>query len=293
MISVKYLYAGHHKCASSYVKSILNSIASILNMEIGEAMDSKELISQEKRLDKVDFFYLLNANRNVAKTVIENLDNVKGFHVIRDPRDLIVSAYFSHLYSHPTSGWNVLLPHRAKLESLSKKDGIIAELEFCSEWMEDLYSWDYLENGNILDVKFEQIVEAPYLQWLKILKHLDILNEDLQVNDSIKDISMELFRRIQSKILVNSTLNKNEGISPYTALGIVYDHRFEALTKGRKTGSEDIKHHYRKGIPGDWRNHFDNEIIDCFKEKYNNLLLKLDYESESNWEDGYSLKVKY
>ena len=38
---------------------------------------------------------------------VEALQPLKGVHVIRDPRDIIVSGYFSHKHSHPVGH----LPH--------------------------------------------------------------------------------------------------------------------------------------------------------------------------------------
>ena len=37
---------------------------------------------------------------------------------------------------------------------------------------------------------------------------------------------------------------------------IVQENRFEKLTHGRPAGREDVSAHERKGIAGDWRNHF-------------------------------------
>src|SRR5580700_2887646 len=47
-----------------------------------------------------DFWSYINADYTFVRGV-----KLKGFHVVRDPRDLIVSAYFSHLYSHPDQNW--------------------------------------------------------------------------------------------------------------------------------------------------------------------------------------------
>jgi tetratricopeptide (TPR) repeat protein len=57
---------------------------------------------------------------------------------------------------------------------------------------------------------------------------------------------------------------------------------FANLSNGRIEGQEN-KSHYRKGQPGDWRNHFDSSHIDCFKKLYNPLLLKLGYETNEDW----------
>jgi hypothetical protein len=40
---------------------------------------------------------------------------------------------------------------------------------------------------------------------------------------------------------------------------------FENLTEGRKRGCEDKKSHFRKGIIGDWKNHFDDKSLSIYE----------------------------
>lgn len=52
---------------------------------------------------------------------------------------------------------------------------------------------------------------------------------------------------------------------------------------GRTPGEEDLGSHMRKGIVGDWRNHFTPRVRDCFKTRYADLLQKLGYEPTQEW----------
>ena len=54
---------------------------------------------------------------------------------------------------------------------------------------------------------------------------------------------------------------------------------FRALT-GREPGVEDPDSHYRKGIIGDWRNHFDDETLRQFDAVAGSLLSELGYAGE-------------
>lgn len=53
---------------------------------------------------------------------------------------------------------------------------------------------------------------------------------------------------------------------------------FEKLSGGRKEGEEDQTSFLRKGIVGDWRNHFSEANKDAFSQQTGELLSKLGYE---------------
>jgi Sulfotransferase domain len=52
---------------------------------------------------------------------------------------------------------------------------------------------------------------------------------------------------------------------------------------GRESGQEDRKRFYRKGVAGDWKNHFSDEDKQVFKEIAGDLLIRLGYEQDTNW----------
>jgi hypothetical protein len=60
-------------------------------------------------------------------------------------------------------------------------------------------------------------------------------------------------------------------------------HHFFKLSGGRKRGKENPKSHYRKGIAGDWRNHFTGDHKALFKHITGDLLIKLGYEKDNTW----------
>ncbi len=57
---------------------------------------------------------------------------------------------------------------------------------------------------------------------------------------------------------------------------------FERVS-GRKPGQEDQKSFARKGISGDWRNHFSDDHKARFKDIAGDLLIELGYETDKNW----------
>ena len=63
---------------------------------------------------------------------------------------------------------------------------------------------------------------------------------------------------------------------------IIKRHDFETVT-GRKPGQEDLTAQLRKGIAGDWRNHFTTPIKDAFKQQFGNILIETGYENDLDW----------
>ncbi len=111
-------YFGHHKAGSTWISRITQDICA-LSMLRAVVHDGPGKfgghLAEYYRANPFDFLILLNANYTFIRYV-----NVKGFHVVRDPRDIVVSGYFSHYYSHPDEGWPKLTHYRRYLRTLSK-----------------------------------------------------------------------------------------------------------------------------------------------------------------------------
>ena len=52
---------------------------------------------------------------------------------------------------------------------------------------------------------------------------------------------------------------------------------------GRQPGSQDASSFLRKGVVGDWTNHFDEEAARIFDQYAGDLLIRLGYESDHSW----------
>ncbi len=52
---------------------------------------------------------------------------------------------------------------------------------------------------------------------------------------------------------------------------------FSRVSKGRRRGEEDRSSHFRKGIVGDWANHFDRDALGRFEAATRGMLRELDY----------------
>ena len=228
---------------------------------------------------------------NAEKQYLHLEPNDRMFHIIRDPRDIAVSAYFSHLKSHSTHGWPELGLHRRKLETLSTEEGLLADMEFCKRLPTDshetrlyqsMFEWDYTQ-PNVMEVRYEDMVQDP-AQFMTNIFHFFGW-----IDDSSFDRSESIGYKL--RVLINMALVKyrfpwlfkRKSITTQTARSIIVKHNFAKKTKGRLPGQENPSHHYRKGVSGDWKNHFTEKHKKYFKENFNDLLIKLGYEKDDNW----------
>jgi hypothetical protein len=60
-------------------------------------------------------------------------------------------------------------------------------------------------------------------------------------------------------------------------LSTAYRTRFDARSGGRRAGQEDTASHYRKGVAGDWVDHFTPVHVEAFQERFGGLLDRLGY----------------
>jgi hypothetical protein len=168
----------------------------------------------------------------------------RHFVMLRDLRDILVSAFFSITGSHPELG-NVRSVRR-KLSRMSREDGLL--------WT--LYRW--LPWNAVI---FESWVKSgePWIKYEDLLANDVDLLEEVLIDRCELDVNREALRQA----IINC--------------------RFVNLSGGRSPGAEDVDMHYRKGIAGDWQNHFTAKIKKVFKREYGRLLIDAGYETDMNW----------
>jgi hypothetical protein len=159
----------------------------------------------------------------------------------------VVSAYFSHLYSHPLFG--KLEEHRERLRSVPIDEGLMLELESRKYQFRMMLEWNY-HRPEVLELRMEDVTTNAAEEVPRIMAHLG--------------------------------LGRADGLTRKRLARIVASHDFTALA-GRPVGEEDVTSHYRKGVAGDWATHFTSEHIEYFKAHYGELLLLLGYEKSNDW----------
>jgi hypothetical protein len=193
------------------------------------------------------------------------LPEAKVIHVIRDGRDIAVSA-MHHLWNHARDAGGHL---NIEPEELAKRDRYRKDPEAFIIGGESIFDeerlrrgfadpWNYMtiktmEEGPVLlgesytEVRYENLSEQPVKETGRLLEFLGADDGEEAVRRCIEATS------------------------------------FEKLSKGRKRGEEDSSSFLRKGIVGDWKNVFTERDKEIFKEAAGDLLIMLGYESDNDW----------
>jgi lipopolysaccharide transport system ATP-binding protein len=172
------------------------------------------------------------------------------FVVIRDLRDTLVSGYFSLRVSHPREGEVMVDAARRfgdMLQEVDVETGLRATME---EW---------------LPTAAANIQESWLEAGERLIRYEDLLDRDVEILEPLLIKQCEL------------------PVDPRLLRAAVKRNRFERLTGGRKRGEEDVTAHERKGIAGDWRNHFSEALKSDFKERWGDLLIATGYEQDLDW----------
>lgn len=290
------VYFGHHKCATQYIKDIFLRVTDLLgmfphrvdNFSAALPLDyhTREpfiglLEEHRSRLlnDPAKVWCLTNGDSQAVALLDSRGEPYRGFHVIRDPRDLLVSAYFSHLYSHPIrseGGW--IAEFRRRLEAAGDIErGLLLELEFNAPIFAALGDWNYA-HPQILETRYETLIANPVTEFCRIFNFLGIATPRWGV-PTLLGLVIDRARRRHT----------GRPFPPRTTLPVPVIHRiitanaFQRKAGGRRPGEEDARHHYRKGIPGDWRTYFTPQVTAAFKDRYGDLLVTLGYEKDTAW----------
>jgi hypothetical protein len=169
----------------------------------------------------------------------------RGSHVIRDPRDLVVSGYEYHLVT--TEPW-VLVPQRhlggisyqEYLRSLDPHDGLTAEIEWlASGTAKDLSEWNYNQK-EFIELRYEDVLADESTAFERLFHWYGF-------NDSAVAFGMDTVERLSLK---------HGGAKPT---------------------------HVRSGAPGEWATRFTPEHTARFKELTGDLVVDLGYETDSDW----------
>ena len=233
----KVLVGTHHKTGTVWMKNIFSQSCSKLKLKF---------FNGKIEQSPPDFNVILEHH---SQFDLENINtNYKGLHIIRDPRDIIISGCFYHQKSHEKWLHNSQdkfggLTYQEKINSYDTLDDkILFEMENSSLWnINAIINWDYA-NPAFLEVRYENL---------------------------ITDIDLLLFHKI------------------FTFLGfsgqVIPDMLKIAYSNSIFSGNLRKSVHVRAAKEKQWEKYFKPKHKARFLELYGDALIKLGYENSHEW----------
>ncbi|BCJ78083.1 hypothetical protein CS0771_76270 [Catellatospora sp. IY07-71] len=285
------VYSGRHKAASSWSRAILREACGLLGLNMVTVIAPEQWapygsLAELVRRERVDLLSLTN----IQQKHYETLPPRRTVNVIRDPRDIIVSGYFSHRNTHAVQAlgvtWHELPEHRRRLRELDVADGMLEEIEFSGYFLDHMNTWDYRQ-PEVLELRMEEQIGDPVAVWTRIFEHYGLLVPPGALTEWMRIAAVRL--RLAAlragpdgprwrRALPAPTLRRLP--RSYVPLTVGH-HTFTRLSySARRPGEVDEMNHYRKGVPGDWRNYFEERHRAAFRARYGDLAERLGYPAD-------------
>ena len=243
-----------HKTGSQWIKAILSDdiVLEKIGMKLYTYQNHLPTKGDPRKLTERVFYHSFPIKCIISPLYMDynsymsipKPESYKTFCIIRDPRDIVVSWFFSVKYSHPPMG--KILHHREILNQLSLSQGLVYCIEYLNDFgvFESLKSWINLpENDFYIKVfRFEDIVDVnrKYTEFAELFSHCNI------------------------------SVNTNE------IMWLLDKYSFQRLQKKKKLKNTNVSH-YRKGIPGNWKEYFNENVSKIFDKLTGNLVNELGY----------------
>lgn len=222
----------HHKCASSFINLYLNEVCNLNGLRI---------FSSHLGVAKPEPGYEISLLTNAVYSQIEDSRKVRVIHIIRNPLDIVLSAYYSHRLTHSVDGWPQLARQRRTLEKCSKEAGMFLTLAFLEQ------------------AEFYPLTPGP-LHALRAWRFDDARISTIRMEDLVSDVNLVL-----GEILV-------EHWGETTKLPDQRSFTFERISGGRRVGEVDETSHYRSGLSGGWRDELPQAVVSYVQENFYTLM---------------------
>lgn len=202
--------------------------------------------------------YNLTKNKNIV-------------YLLRDGRDVIISLYFHQLL------WNEKNKLSPKDVNYHRSQVPFSDYENIKENLAEFIKYTFEANpskiqhftymGNWYEYNMAWLREMESCPNIVMVKYEDLL---ANTENTLRNLLSGLLK-VDSKMLDTEKIQ-----------GVVNKFSFENQAK-RKKGEENVNSFLRKGIHGDWKNYFGEKEKELFKFYTKDLLVKLNYEKDTNW----------
>lgn len=233
----KIFVGSHHKTGTVWMRKVFKCICERLNLKF---------FAGEQRNLPGDFDLFM---QNHSRFFPENIsDPFRGLHIIRDPRDRIVSGMYYHQKSeekwlHKPMKELAGSTYQEKINNFNTmEDKLTFEMEHSGRWgIEEMLRWDYSDE-RFMNVKYEElIVDRDLLQFHSIFTFLGF---------------------------------------PGSVIPICLDC---AYNNSLFSGNVEKSVHVRSGKSSQWKTHFNSDHKKRFVEIFGDALVTLGYEEDNSW----------
>jgi Sulfotransferase domain len=233
------IHASHHKVGTVWFGNVLRDVSARYRLRFRE-IDGAGPISPG-----CDVAFYSHAG-NVTWDSLD-MSHTRVSHLVRDLRDMAVSAYFYHRRSgeewlhRPVAelGGRTYQEH---LCSLPEDEGLSEEIRRMARFqLPELVGWPYGRPG-VLELSYEDVLADEETAFKRLFSHYGFMSR---------------------------------AVAEATAAAM----KFSLSAGGRVAGNG----HVRSGRPGEWREVFTDDHVDLFKDLMGEALVQLGYERSGTW----------
>ena len=229
----KILILTHHKCASNWLRAICQRLGD-LGLASFEVVGGRPQQAMPD-LPRAHITLYVNAPFPLAHDPASFDDCI---HFVRDPRDALVSMYWSWRYSHQNNDPEIEA-FRVVLNEQPVEAGLLTLL-------------DHFRMARQIETWPDAMADRA-----RLIRYEDLLAD-----------FPAAFRHMMTAVEPASDEAVVDDVAAATA--------FDTIT-GRSRGTEDPLSHFRKGQPGDFQNYFSAAVARAFYDRYDWLGPRLGY----------------
>jgi hypothetical protein len=240
------VHCAHHKVGTVWFQRVLSTVGGFYGLRFAEVPASYGAGSVSTFAPDIDIVVYDRANDFEPESLGGR--PYRGSHLIRDPRDVVVSGYHYHrrtdeAWVHEPSDRYGGLSYQAFLHSVDEHDGLMAEIDRgARSSVAEMDAWSY-GRPEILELRYEDVV-----------------------GDEVGTFT-RLF-----------TFYGFDAAAVERGLAVV-----EQFSRRHGPGVDEDDPHVRSGEPGEWRRSFAPDHVERFKELTGDLVVRLGYEASPDW----------
>lgn len=245
------VHAGYHKCLTEYAKKVYGRLCRSRFPGVPARRFQHFYHRRDAFYQHCSEYDLCSVSGQLID--LDRFDDIRVVRFIRDPRDLLVSAY--HYHRRAAEHW-CELPDPTDSDWVMV-NGKVPEALPAGQSLAEFLQQAPLEQGLLAELDFRQYHFESMRQWpeddprVRLFRYEDILGREAQTFAEIGDFF---------------------GLPLASRMALIhYARRYRAARKGGKRG------HIRNPDSGQWRQVFTPALTQNFNERYGDLLARYGY----------------